>query len=226
MNTIEPSDQLALRQRSTLSTLIAERIEGSILSGDLAAGERINEAVLAKELGVSRGPIREAARLLVSRGLVEFIANKGAYVREIAPEEMREIYDLRALLTGQACALAAQKAGEEGVARLNDLHERMSKAAEKSEADEYYRLNLEFHDVLVELADSPRLKEFLAGLVREAHLFRQVSLLRHPDMSTSNEEHGRIVEAIASGDEHLAREQGEAHVRAGKRRFEAAWSKT
>lgn len=214
-------DALALRQGSTLSSLIAERMEGLILNGGLPIGQRINEVVLAKELGVSRGPIREAARLLASRGLVEFVANKGAYVREIAADEMSEIYDLRSLLTGQACALAA-KSGAKDIAALFTLHELMSKAAAQADLDDYFRLNLTFHHRLVELAGSPRLQEMLATLTREAHLFRQVSLSRIPDMQSSNIEHLRIIEAIASGDANAARLHGEAHVQAGKQRFEAA----
>ena len=214
-------DALSLRQNSTLSSLIAERIEGSILSGELAAGERINEAVLAKQYGVSRGPLREAARLLASQGIVEFVANKGAFVREVSREEVLEIYDLRAVLTGHACRLAARnKAGS--LTELKALHGAMAEAAEKDERETYYRLNLAFHDALIDLAQSPRLGAMLQGLVKEAHLFRQVSLSRHPDMAQSNIEHGKILAAIARGDAYAAGREGEAHVRAGKHRFEAA----
>lgn len=216
-----PDDALSVRQNSTLSSLLAERIEVSILSGELAAGERINEAVLAKQYGVSRGPIREAARLLAAQGFVEFVANKGAYVREVSREDLLEIYDLRAVLTGHACRLAAKnKDGSLGA--LKALHHEMDEAARADAPEEYYRLNLAFHDALIALADSPRLTVMLQSLIKEAHLYRQVSLARHPDMAQSNVEHGKILAAIEKGDPRAAAREGEAHVRAGKERFEAA----
>lgn len=218
----DATDPIALRQSATLSTLIAERMEGSILSGGLPAGSRINEVTLAKEYGVSRGPVREAARLLASRGLVEFIVNKGAFVREVDADEMLEIYSLRALLTGHACERAAQAAPEEKQGLLTMLAE-MDKAAAAADADAYYSLNLAFHDRLNALAQSPRLTEMLSSLIREMHLFRQVSLARYPDMTRSNIEHKRIVDAIIDGDSDAARCAGEGHVRAGMARFQSAF---
>jgi len=220
--TDDPLDPIALRQSATLSTLIAERIEGSILSGGIAAGERINEVVLAREFGVSRGPIREAARLLAAKGLVEFIVNKGAYVREIDASEMLEIYELRAILTGYACERAARApdASKQGLTAMLD---EMDTAAKAADADRYFELNLAFHQRLNELAESPRLTEMLAGLIRETQLFRQVSLARHPDMERSNIEHRTIVDAILKNDGKSARRAGEAHVRAGMARFRTAY---
>lgn len=218
-------DLLELRRANTLSSLIADKIEGFILSGALSAGDRINEVTLAREMGVSRGPIREASRLLSSKGLVEIVANKGAYVRRISREDLLEIYDLRAVLTGHACQLAAQS-GAKGVAALKALHEKMNAAAEVEDAAVYYKLNLKFHDELINMARSVKLKAMLDALIKEAHLFRQLSLIRHPDMAQSNREHGEIMDAIANGDGEAARTLGEAHVRAGKQRFEAAATKT
>jgi len=221
----EFQDLLELRRTNTLSSLIAEKIEGFILTGSLGAGERINEVSLARELGVSRGPIREAARLLSSKGLVEIIANKGAYVRSISREDMLEIYDLRAVLTGHACQLAAQSDAKDSNV-LESLHQKMNAAADAEDAALYYKLNLKFHDELIAMAGSPKLTAMLDALIKEAHLFRQLSLVRHPDMAQSNREHGEIMHAIANGDGEAARTLGEAHVRAGKQRFEAAATKT
>jgi len=159
--------------------------------------------------------------LLASQGLVEFVANKGAFVREVSRAGLLEIYDLRAVLTGHACELAARERDEGGVSALRGLHAEMSDAA-KSDPALYYTLNLRFHDQLVRMASSPRLQAMIDGLVKEMHLFRQVSLSRHPDMAQSNREHNEIIEAIAMGDEASARRLGEAHVRAGKMRFETA----
>lgn len=221
MNASGESDPLALRKANTLSTLVADKIEQSILTGDLGAGERINEVTLARELGVSRGPIREAARLLSNQGLVEFVANKGAFVRQVSRADMLEIYDLRAVLTGHACELAATNSDCDVMA-LRTLLDNMDAASRDDDADAYYALNLTFHDRLVESSGSKRLSTMTASLVKEAHLFRKLSLSSLQDMRTSNAEHVEIVEAIAARDPERARALGERHVRAGKARFEAA----
>ncbi|MBL8600006.1 MAG: FCD domain-containing protein [Devosia sp.] len=218
--TADETDLLALRRDTTLSTLVAGRLETFILSGQLQVGERINEVVLARELGVSRGPIREAARLLASQGLVEFVPNKGAYVREITRDELLEIYMLRSLLTGMACELATRRGG--GAEALETLHIQMSEAVAANDSVGYYKLNLEFHARLVEMSGSPRLRTMIEGLVKEQHLFRRASLTRTNDMEESNREHRAILDAMARGDAEAARRLGEAHVRRGRERFEAA----
>ena len=78
-----------------------------ILSGELRAGERMNELALATRLGVSRGPVREAARTLERDGLVTSIVNQGVFVRQISIEEAAELYDLRAVIVGYACGRLA-----------------------------------------------------------------------------------------------------------------------
>lgn len=210
---------LILRRDNTLTSLVAEHIEDLIVEGTLVAGERINEVALARELGVSRGPVREACRLVASKGLVEIVANKGAYVRKISRADLLEIYDLRAVLTGHACQLAAANP-KRSMTELEALYARMAEAI-GGDTGAYYALNLEFHTRLIEMADNTRLSAMTDGLTKEAHLFRQVSLRRLPDMTQSNAEHRLILDAIARGDEGAARQHGEDHVRAGMRRFEA-----
>ena len=86
----------------SLARPVREQLEGMILRGELRAGERLNENALATKLNVSRGPVREAARLLSEAGLVTVIHNRGVFVREIKLEEVLHVYDVRAGLAGGA----------------------------------------------------------------------------------------------------------------------------
>ena len=90
----------ALRERRdvSLTILVRHEIERSIETGELKAGDWINEALLASRLGVSRGPVREACRGLEQSGLVKVIVNRGAFVREIGAQDARNLYELRAAL--------------------------------------------------------------------------------------------------------------------------------
>ena len=90
-----------------LQAMVRDRIEHMILSGELKAGEHLNENALAAELNVSRGPIREATRSLADAGLLTIMRNRGAFVREISLEDVLHVYDVRAGLASVAGRLAA-----------------------------------------------------------------------------------------------------------------------
>src|ERR1700761_8638869 len=126
-----------LRTRS-LASLAAQEIERLILSGELKAGERLNELALAARLGVSRGPVREAMRGLEGAGLVVTVVNQGSYVRKVSAEEAYELYDLRIAITGHACAHLARHGTAEQVEALRGLIGQMAAAEAKGNAAIYY----------------------------------------------------------------------------------------
>jgi DNA-binding GntR family transcriptional regulator len=221
MSTAALADPIRLYQGSTLANLVSERLAQKIGNGDLQPGERLNEVALAGELGVSRGPIREAIRILERKDLVSVVANRGAFVRRIDRDDMVDLYRLRAVITGLACQLAAERADAGTVEALQKQVADMDAAARSGDRDRYYALNLAFHELLVQASGSARVRTLNEQLVNQAHLFRRGSLLQAADMTQSNKEHRQIVAAIAAHDAERARQLGEAHVGAGWRRFDA-----
>lgn len=213
-----PSALEIVRTRS-LSSLVAQEIERMILSGALAAGERLNEALLATRLGVSRGPVREAVRGLERSGLVVAVRNQGSYVRQVSAEEALEIYDLRAAITGLACATLAERATPAQMAELKALVKRMEQAHRADDPPAYYAANLDFHAALLAHGGGPRARRLYEELGNELHLFRRRALVQPENMRESNAEHAAILRAIAAGDAAAARAAGEAHIAGGKRRF-------
>jgi DNA-binding GntR family transcriptional regulator len=207
-----------LRQRS-LSGEVRDEIERMILDGELSSGERLDEATLASRLGVSRGPVREAARSLGQEGLVNAVANKGVYVRELTPEEAFELYDLRALIAGYLCQRVAE-AGDPAV--VADLRERLGAMAEAAQAGDeagYFELNLAFHTFIAEASGASRAANLYTSLGKEVRLMR-CRVLSGPDaLAISNAEHASIVEAIARGDADGARAAGARHHVNGKARL-------
>jgi DNA-binding GntR family transcriptional regulator len=210
-----------LRTRS-LASLAAQEIERLILSGDLAAGERLNELALAARLGVSRGPIREAMRGLEGAGLVVTVVNQGSFVRKVSAEEAHELYEIRVGLTGHACAQLARFATPEQIAELRGLTGQMAEAERQGDAAGYYALNLEFHSALLRFAGNKRALRIYEELGNELNLFRRRSLVSVEGMRASNAEHEAIVRAIAVGDPGAARQAGEAHIASGMARFVAS----
>nr|WP_198375292.1 FCD domain-containing protein [Roseomonas rubea] len=215
-----PSALEIVRTRS-LASLVAQEIETLILTGALAAGERLNEQALATRLGVSRGPVREAVRGLERSGLVVGVRNQGSYVRQVSAEEALEIYDIRAAITGLACARLAEAATRAQVAALRALVKRMEDARRADDAPAYYAANLDFHAALLAHGGGPRARRLYEELGNELHLFRRRALVQPENMRRSNAEHAAILRAIAAGDAAAARAAGEAHIAGGKRRFQA-----
>lgn len=214
-----PSALDIVRTRS-LSSLVAQEIERMILAGTLAAGERLNEAALATSLGVSRGPVREAVRGLEKAGLVVAVRNQGSYVRRIGAAEALEIWDLRAALTGLACARLAEAATAAQMAGLRALVKRMEAARRADDAPAYYAANVEFHAALLAAGCGPRTRRLYEELENELHLFRRRVLVEPENMRDSNAEHAAMIRAIAAGDPAAARAAGENHILGGKRRFQ------
>jgi DNA-binding GntR family transcriptional regulator len=147
---------------TSLGKLVRDDVLGMILRGEIKAGERINEPDVAARLGVSRVPVREALRELESSGLVEARKHSGVFVRKLGAEEVRGLYELRALLDGFAGRRAARLPAEQRE-RLADALDasvaRMEEAAQAYDVSAYYSENLRFHWLMVEAAGNAALVE-------------------------------------------------------------------
>jgi DNA-binding GntR family transcriptional regulator len=207
------------RRTKTLAAIVRDELERMIITGELKAGERINEQAIAGRLGVSRGPVREATRALEKFGLITAIVNQGVFVRQLSIEEAIELYELRAVVVGYACGCAAERASAKERSTLEDGVRRMDAAIAAEDPGLYYELNMQFHDLLMDASRHKRSQEIYQSLVKESHLFRRRSLMSPSAMRESNSEHREIVEAIRAGDVDAARKAGEAHHFGGKRRW-------
>jgi phosphonate utilization transcriptional regulator len=210
---------LALVRTSSLPDLVRQELERMILAGELAAGAKLTEAALAAQLGVSRGPVREAFRALGEMGLVRVEKNRGVFVRRISVEEADQIYEVRAILDEWIGRRLAQIATPQLLRALRAHVERMERAAARHDVDGYYHLNLEFHDQLVAACGNPKLVATYRRLVNELSLFRHQTLARGETMNVSTREHRDIVERIASGNAAAAGKALLDHVLAGRERM-------
>jgi DNA-binding GntR family transcriptional regulator len=180
-----------LREHS-LTTLVQRELERQIVSGELEAGTKLNEAEIAGELRVSRGPVREAFRALDQSGLVRTEKNRGVFVRQVSLEEAYEIYEVRAALDGLIGRLAAKRIQPAQLQRLREIVKRMHAASRALDADAYFPLNIEFHEVISRSAES---------------------------IPASTKDHEAIVNAVAKGDEALAGRLLFEHVINGRERL-------
>jgi DNA-binding GntR family transcriptional regulator len=207
-----------LRSRS-LSNALQDEIERRILTGDYKAGERINELALAQELGISRGPIREACRGLVESRLLTVIVNRGFFVREISAKEASDVYDVRMALMRVAGETLAGRITDSQIETLRDLVSRMDAAEHDGDMDAYYALNVEFHDRIVDYTENDRLRAICEGLAKELRLYRRRSLMAGDGLRASNREHHDILDALAARDPVAAAAALARHMLASKARF-------
>ena len=213
---------IALLQAHSLTSAVQAEIERLILCGDLAPGAKLTEAMLAVRLGVSRGPIREAFRILEEAGLVKLEKNRGVFVRSIPLAEAMEIYDLRAMVDESAGRQLAERITPEQLKELRSMVEQMERLLKEGHdspaSDPYHLLNLAFHDRIVEFVGNRKLIDLYRRLVKELSLFRRVNLADGQQIPLSVQEHRAILKAIAAGDADGAGRALRAHVLASKQR--------
>jgi phosphonate utilization transcriptional regulator len=209
---------IALLQTSSLVNVVHAELEKMILSGRLEPGEKLTELTIATKLGISRGPLREAFRLLEEAGLVRITKNRGVFVRDIPVEEAVEIFDLRAVMDELVGRKLAENITSGQIKEIRGMVDTMEKAVKEKDTYHYHLLNLKFHDRLVELAGNNKLAEIYRKLIKELSLFRRLNLEDGWLMPISASEHRQIVKAIASGDADIAGKAMFDHVMDSKQR--------
>lgn len=211
-----------LREHS-LATLAQQELERRIISGEIAAGAKLNEVDVAGALGVSRGPVREAFRALSQAGLVRVEKNRGVYVRQVSLDEASEFYEVRAALEGLIGRLAARRIAIDEIEQLRGIVRRMHQVQKSRRAEDYFALNVEFHDVLARAARNNALHANYRGVVNQLDLYRRATIARSVEnIPLSTLEHEAIVEAVAARDEARAERLLTEHVLVSRERLQAA----
>ncbi|MFE3142923.1 GntR family transcriptional regulator [Streptomyces scopuliridis] len=174
-----------------------------ILSGRLAPGQRLSQERLAGELGISRGPLRDALSRLATENLVVDRPHQKWMVAEVSVADARDVYNGRAALEGMLAAAAAQAAEPERAARCADLDELLARQAEAAGAADMARLrrlDRLFHDTIYALAAMPASVGALDHLRARSDRYIALYLADTGRAHTSVEEHTRILDALKSGD--------------------------
>lgn len=191
-----------------------------ITRGELEAGEFLVETDLARDIGVSRTPVREAIKRLAAEGLVQTEGRRRAVVRAFEEDSVSEIFELRARLEGYAAARAARRIDAEGIERLEALAIRMEACAREGTPEAAARfadLNDAFHQQILEAAASPHLETALRPIlqIQLVLLARYRARLRER-LERSCHHHREIIRALALHDPELAERQMEVHMLAAR----------
>ena len=194
---------------------VAERLRAQIFAHELAPGSWLDEQSLAQQFGISRTPMREAIKVLASEGLVTTKMNRGAYVTEVDRRDLEQIFTVLSLLEGQAAKETASKATEEELNLLDDLHHRLEKAAADRDVEQFFEINVKFHELIQDIASNTWMNGVIADLRKVLKLQRRDSLTRTGRLQNSLLEHREILQAILQRDPTAAEAAMRKHLARG-----------
>lgn len=221
----DQSQQLGpVRSSASLSELAYERIRAAILSGALAPGDRLSVPALARQLEVSRSPVREALVRIERDGLATSSQHKGAVVASPDVRDLVRLYEVREVLEGLVARLAARSATSEDLAELEQRLEQHRAVIAGGETDEdglaqHVGADLEFHRRLLAAATPHPVTELLAELADRISLARFSTATRTGNPALAVRQHSDILSAIRSGNADDAERLARAHVRDVRERY-------
>jgi len=185
-----------------MQEIVYETIKERILNGEYKQGQRLITNDLANEFGVSRMPVREAlTRLEAATGLATLIPHKGAVVNKLSEDDLIEVYKIRSVLEGLAARLACPNLTESDLERMEQINREVSKLDDTIKEESFQDLNLEFHSIIWEKANAPRLVGMLRTLHEASRSYRYISLKLPGRFSEVVQEHSEIIDAFRQGDE-------------------------
>jgi len=194
-----------------------EFLKSSVLSGHFNPGERLTEEHLAKKLGVSRTPVREALHKLESEGLIKPLETRGFIVSRDSKDEVEELFELRAILEGYALRIISEKISEEDLKQLDRLVAGAEDALRRKRMEEVFKWNTKFHDTLHGIVvDKKRLHRLLVN-IRKYVLRYRMDTLQYPDGGKrAVDGHRKILLALKLKDPDLCERMMREHIQEAK----------
>lgn len=190
---------------------VASELRKAIMSGIFPPGEELIQDKIAKMLGVSRMPVREAIQILATEGFVEVRPNKAAIVKEISTAFIKEHFEIRMILECEAVARAATRMTD--FDEIISIHKQNKNAVENNDIDQINICNQAFHICIWENSGNSKLKSMLSQLWNGLFAGMEVEAIKHAHIS--HEEHGEIILALKEKNPIKARDIMEKHLKRG-----------
>ncbi|MFT3863818.1 MAG: GntR family transcriptional regulator [Solirubrobacterales bacterium] len=206
-------DLSPLRSAASFADQAADALRERILSGEFAPSERIVESEVARQMEVSRAPIREALSRLRAEGILREDARRGTFVVDVGVKDVEEIYDLRAALEVKAVQLLRASQSSPPFVALHDAVDDLARAARRDEPREVARLDVGFHGTLCELSGNERLHAaFRAHVPILRVLLATEESIYFPTLTDVADRHVRLLEAVEEEDADTAADAVARHL--------------
>lgn len=197
---------------SSLREKAYERIRKLISHGELLTGERLVENKISEMINVGRTPIREAIRRLEAEGYVEILANRGAVVKKLSLQELREIYDLIALLEGYAIEIATQKIKTHNKRELQAIQRMLIKVAKARDYRSWMEKNAQFHSYFSKLSGNLTLHNSISQLRRRSSRYRFMAFSVPGSLEEYVRDHDKILKNVFNGESQEAGKMMREHI--------------
>lgn len=204
----EMEDQIS----ATIKDKVYKTIKKDICSGVYSPGQWLQEKELTENLGVSRSPIREALRMLVSDGIVVEIPNKGVFVREFTVRDIQEIFDMRLMMESYAIGRCAKRFSDDQREKLESIIKDMEKSHREKDLAAYIDCDTKLHNTIIEMSGNKLLADCYRRVRTMTQRFRIYSLNNTQRFDESVSEHAQIVQYILSGNTGRAQMINSRHL--------------
>ncbi len=189
------SSKTAANGYKTMVEIVFDHIRDAVIRGDLPAGTKVGQDALAAELGVSRMPLREALHRLEVRGFVTIVPHRGAFISNLSPEEIREIYKIRVVLESTSAALAATNMDDTRIGQLRAILDQAGAALTRHDGTALAELNREFHLLGHSASGNDRMTALIADLSQHCQRYRLLHAAMGDRPSVALAEHEQILNA-------------------------------
>lgn len=210
------NDKLVIEQPVPMRKQVYEHLRTQILNRTIEPSSRLVEAQIAKEIGISRTPVREALHLLEKDGFLESLPRVGYCVKKLAWDELDEIFEIRRVNELLACRWAMQKIDDIQLEKLERNLEKVKDGLRQDEPDIFLHYDEEFHEIIFEVAGSRHLFEICQQLRRLMLRYRAASIKSNETVKVALQGHEKILQCLRSRDEKGLEEAMTAHLEFSK----------
>jgi DNA-binding GntR family transcriptional regulator len=201
--------------RKSLTSAVADKLRDQIIRGEIVEGSQIRQDAIALQYGVSRIPVREALRQLEAEGLIVIVPNRGATIPVLAPEDVEELFTIRALLEPELLKLSIPQLLQADFTQADALLKKYENELEREEhMANWGRLNWQFHSILYARANRPRFLSIIHNVNNSGERYTRLQLYLTHGVKRANEEHRQLLELCRQRDVSAACKLLRQHIQA------------
>ena len=215
--------QQIITGESSLADEVADILRTRILTGEYEMGEKLVENKIAKELKVSRTPVRDAFKQLTKERLIEYIPNKGCFAKGFSQKDMADIYAVRKAVEELAVQWAIENADDSSIEGLKEQLDLMNFYTEHGFYDKLLQANEDFHNMIYQMTGSRFIVQVLSSYQDYVHLARKSTLSKEENLPAVYAEHVRIYESIRDRDVERAKVEVGTHLEGSAKRAMERW---
>jgi DNA-binding GntR family transcriptional regulator len=199
--------------RQSLTSAVAEKLREQIIRGEIPEGAQLRQDAIANQYQVSRIPVREALRQLDAEGLITIVPNRGAVVPALSPEDVEELFTIRALLEPEVLKLSIPELTEDDFANAESiLRNYMDELRREQHVSAWGRLNWDFHSILYSRANRPHMMNIIRNVNANGERYTRLQLYLTHGMKRANREHHEILQLCRKRDVKGACELLRGHI--------------